>query len=854
MTVDKNQCSSNKKYARLRNLWHQLREAKNHDTNLDIIDLRGLILLKEARPQVRKHIIDRIANCNKELKRLTRTIAQPKHRIKARLSETDILRLSLPASRIRENAKLLYWQLVRHWKCEGHEPHTSVKLRLATHRGINEEAKFNMLFCTRSGSPLKWQQGEAKVQFTERQSSESRKQKRITWSDDIINKPQETTVHHERSRVEDVCNLVHETAKMNSLRLNLVVENDVLWFMTASSITDDDHNQEFMSLGDFLNKSSANNVKKTGSLILMVILSNAFLHFHGGPWFTRDWSKRNIYLSWSKDQVIPNLARPYISTKCDPREELPESKELDEVRASLLVHPYPSILALGILLLEIHLGRPIESERTSDDLNDRGSLDPISYLSEAEAMLEECRGDSSKNFEEAVEACLDIFTFLKDSRQNMSLDDLVFRAKIHVCIVKPLEEELKAVSGFSVDELDSLASSKNLFQKIVLRRQKGVTSPSAAPNFTTTANSTAAPSQMAVHQLGVYGDSGAVGTAEQKHSQADDWFCTLNERVHPLIPGTEQSAIEASGCEGICTRQGKVRIAILDTGISLPEEHIWNFEDRIKDFKSWLRTNEDDKTEDFDGHGTHAAALLLKTAPNANIYIARVFRDRKETKGNITAGEIHRRVANAITYAVEEWKVDIITMSFGFDEPVPIIEDAINLADREKIVMLAAASNNGGNDDIAWPARLDKVICIHSTDSYGNPSDFTPTECSYSDNFGILGQAVKSSWPPHLKQGTEIRKSGSSIATPIAVGIAAIVLDFLRHILSARAHRLPESDAVLFRKVRTTAGMSCIFRLMATKRRGYDYIAPWSLLDVGPNGLESDAVYGLIRKKLKGQS
>ena len=131
-------------------------------------------------------------------------------------------------------------------------------------------------------------------------------------------------------------------------------------------------------------------------------------------------------------------------------------------------------------------------------------------------MLEECRGDSSKNFEEAVKACLDIFTFLKDSRQNMSLDDLVFRAKIHVCIVKPLEKELKAVSGFSVDELDSLASSKNLFQKIVLRRQKGVTSPSAAPNFTTTANSTAAPSQMAVHQLGVYGDSGAVGTAEQK--------------------------------------------------------------------------------------------------------------------------------------------------------------------------------------------------------------------------------------------------------------------------------------------------------------------------------------------------
>lgn len=337
--------------------------------------------------------------------------------------------------------------------------------------------------------------------------------------------------------------------------------------------------------------------------------------------------------------------------------------------------------------------------------------------------------------------------------------------------------------------------------------------------------------------------------------QADDWFYTLNERVHPLIPVMEQSAIEASSCEGICTRQGEVRIAILDTGISLPEEHSWNFEDRIKDYKSWLRTYEDDETEDLDGHGTHAAALLLKTAPNANIYIARVFRDRKETRGNVTAGEIHRRVADAIIHAVMEWKVDIITMSFGFDEPVPIIEDAINLADREKIVMLAAASNNGGNDDIAWPARLDKVICIHATDSYGNPSDFTPTQCSYSDNFSILGQAVKSSWPPHLKQGTEIRKSGSSIATPIAAGIAAIVLDFLRQFLSRRAHPLPEFDAILLRKVRTTAGMKCIFRLMVPKkRRGYDYIAPWHLLDDEPHGLQSATVYDLIRKNLIGQS
>ena len=97
--------------------------------------------------------------------------------------------------------------------------------------------------------------------------------------------------------------------------------------------------------------------------------------------------------------------------------------------------------------------------------------------------------------------------------------------------------------------------------------------------------------------------------------------------------------------------------------------------------------------QDLDRHGTHAAALLLQTAPNANIYIARVFKDRKESKTNVAAQIIYQRVADAITYAAKEWEVDIITMSFGFEQSIPIIEDAIKIAESKKIVMFATASN-----------------------------------------------------------------------------------------------------------------------------------------------------------------
>jgi hypothetical protein len=72
----------------------------------------------------------------------------------------------------------------------------------------------------------------------------------------------------------------------------------------------------------------------------------------------------------------------------------------------------------------------------------------------------------------------------------------------------------------------------------------------------------------------------------------------------------------------------RVKVAILDTGIDLEDSFIRGAKDRIRDCKNWADDREDlddrHQVHDASGHGTHVAALLLKTAPEADVYIGRI--------------------------------------------------------------------------------------------------------------------------------------------------------------------------------------------------------------------------------------
>ncbi|KAM3425939.1 hypothetical protein NHJ13734_009786 [Beauveria thailandica] len=146
-----------------------------------------------------------------------------------------------------------------------------------------------------------------------------------------------------------------------------------------------------------------------------------------------------------------------------------------------------------------------------------------------------------------------------------------------------------------------------------------------------------------------------------------------------------------------------------------------------------------------DGHGTHLTTLLLRVAPSAEIYVARVAdnsRGLASAEGNIS---------QAIRIAAMQWDVDLISMSFGLAKHVAEIRDAIRDATHHKrgrITFFAAAANDGLNRREMFPANFgDPVISVHGTNRSGAfEPDFNPPTSASGPAFGTLAKDVYLDW------------------------------------------------------------------------------------------------------------
>lgn len=155
----------------------------------------------------------------------------------------------------------------------------------------------------------------------------------------------------------------------------------------------------------------------------------------------------------------------------------------------------------------------------------------------------------------------------------------------------------------------------------------------------------------------------------------------------------------------------------------------------------------------------------------------------------------------------------------GYEE----LENAIDNAYSKQVLMFAAASNNGGNSGRAYPASSSHVICVHSTDTRGNRSDFSPTAWQDCVNIATVGESVWSAWatqPGDSKLGFDRynSRSGTSYATAILVGIAASLLRF------GRLHLGPEDADEMKRKSKMEGVLKACATDKCNTRSGYYYV------------------------------
>lgn len=260
------------------------------------------------------------------------------------------------------------------------------------------------------------------------------------------------------------------------------------------------------------------------------------------------------------------------------------------------------------------------------------------------------------------------------------------------------------------------------------------------------------------------------------------------------------------------TAMPRIKAAVLDTGLDVGHPSIQANMERIRDVKSWLPANHVTNGGDICGHGTHVTGLLLDMAPDCDVYVAQVAD---------TDPLSPRQIAEAIDHAVTGWQVDIISMSFGFlderEQGCSELRDAILRAHTSGVLMFAAASNVGAHGmGPAFPARLTNVFCIYSGDGMGNCSRTSPTARRHGFNFLTLGEGVESAWPRPLSQYPWTkRKSGTSFATPVAAGIAAVLLLY-------GCQNLPLEDAKKFKEYDKMRDL--LFHI-SNERHGYNVLS-----------------------------
>jgi hypothetical protein len=191
-----------------------------------------------------------------------------------------------------------------------------------------------------------------------------------------------------------------------------------------------------------------------------------------------------------------------------------------------------------------------------------------------------------------------------------------------------------------------------------------------------------------------------------------------------------------------------------------------------------------------------------------------------------------------------EWKVDVISMSFGFPKYSQSISDAIHDVKRSRegaIVFLASAGNDVDRSE-AYPACDPSVISMYAAKSTGvfletNPmpsdGDEKPRRLlgTYGDD---VPEAVLAELRAQYKQGDF--GAGTSVATAVAAGIVGLMLAYaalIPHVLFGCGAEGVYSD------LKTTHGMRHMLFGMAKSRNVPQYfINPvlfWSYLSDDSN-------------------
>jgi thermitase len=225
-----------------------------------------------------------------------------------------------------------------------------------------------------------------------------------------------------------------------------------------------------------------------------------------------------------------------------------------------------------------------------------------------------------------------------------------------------------------------------------------------------------------------------------------------------------------------------IKIAILDTGIESTHPDL-----QSKILETWVATgiSVSEGPEDLIGHGTHVAGIAAAATDNgigiSGVGINTMIGSLKACKCSdpffcFTGICEDWDIEEAILYAKEQG-YHVVNMSFGGSQVSDGLKAAVNQALDAGMVLVSSAGNSYQLEELSYPAAIEGVIAVAATDHYDNLASFS--------NFGqwvevaAPGVNILSTYPGAGCGDPDCYTwmSGTSMASPIVAGAAALVFD-----------------------------------------------------------------------------
>ncbi len=206
-------------------------------------------------------------------------------------------------------------------------------------------------------------------------------------------------------------------------------------------------------------------------------------------------------------------------------------------------------------------------------------------------------------------------------------------------------------------------------------------------------------------------------------------------------------------------------------------------------------------------HGTHVAGIIAASRQN-QVGIKGVANNVEiMTIRAVPDGDEHDKdIANAIRYAVDNgaW---VVNMSFGksFSPEKKWVDEAVKYAESKNVLLVHAAGNDAKNIDTEdnFPSRNFENDTLKVFTNWINVGASGATDSDLAASFSNYGKREVNVFAPGVKIYSSIPggntygdKDGTSMASPVVAGLAALILSYFPDLSAAQVKKIIELSAM----------------------------------------------------------